>query len=339
MPEYLKEIREETLGRFNDLRGKLANAEALIAGKACVYATGSFGRLEAGPSSDLDLFIVSETEGKNKNNQTVIERRLSGIDEICLKYHLVKAVDDCGIAPFDGSGKYLEVHEIDDFSSKLGKREDDYRNTLTGRLLLLLESRPLLGRTTYDSLLENVIEAYFRDFKANEDNFVPAFMVNDILRMWRTFAVNYELERRKPGKGFRIKNLKLKYSRMITCYSAVIYLLAQHIRAKTVKPADVRTMVALTPSERLEWVAADAIIANKQEAARFTSLMADVLEDYSAFLKFTHRKKEEIEAEFDEKFAEWRANSYDFGRKFAEALTILGQSDDPIDGLYRIILI
>nr|WP_167381897.1 nucleotidyltransferase domain-containing protein [Novosphingobium panipatense] len=339
MPEYLKEIRKETLARFNNLRLKLADAEDLIAEKACVYATGSFGRLEAGPSSDLDLFIVSETEEKEKHDKKVIERRLTGIDEICLKYHLVKAVDDSGIAPFDGSGKYLEVHEIDDFASKLGKREDDYHNTLTGRLLLLLESRPLLGLATYDSLLDNVIDAYFQDFKTNEDNFVPAFMVNDILRMWRTFAVNYELERRKPGNGFRIKNLKLKYSRMITCYSAVIYLLAQHIRAKTVKPEDVRVMVGLTPSERLEQVAANAIIPNEQEATRFTSLMADVLDDYSAFLKFTHGKKEEIEAEFDEKFAEWRENSYEFGRKFAEALTILGQSGDPLDGLYRIILI
>jgi hypothetical protein len=264
---------------------------------------------------------------------------LNGIDEIRLKYHLVEAVDDCGIAPFDGSGKYLEVHGIGDFASKLGKREDDYHNTLTGRLLLLLESRPLLGRNTYDALLENVIQAYFGDFEGNEDKFVPAFMVNDILRMWRTFAVNYELERRKPGKGFRIKNLKLKYSRMITCYSAIMYLLARHIRSGTVTPADVQTMVALTPSERLERVAVGAAIPDERGAEQFTSLMADVLKDYSAFLEFSHRNKTEIGAEFDENFPVWRVNSYDFGRKFAEALTILGQSGGPLDGLYRIILI
>jgi len=339
LPEYLRHARAQTLSRFEDLRDKLSDAEALIAGKACVYATGSFGRLEAGPFSDLDLFIVSETEKKEKNGTNILVHRLNGIDEIRLKYYLVQAVDDCGIAPFDGSGKYLEVHGIGDFASKLGEREDDYHNTLTGRLLLLLESRQLLGRQTYDSLLDNVIAAYFRDFEANEAEFIPAFLVNDILRMWRTFAVNYELERRKPGKGFRIKNLKLKYSRMITCYSAVMYLLAQHIRANTVTPANVRAMVALTPSERLERVGSDAAIPDKQEAARFASLIANVIADYSAFLELTHREKKEIEAEFDDKFAEWRMNSYDFGRKFAETLTILGQSGNLFDGLYRIILI
>jgi hypothetical protein len=339
LPEYLKHVREESYTRFSGLRDKLTNAETLVSGKACVYATGSFGRLEAGPFSDLDLFIVSETEKKERNGKNITVRRLDGIDEIRLKYHLVEAVSGCGIAPFDGGGKYLEVHGIGDFVDKLGKREDDYYNTLTGRLLLLLESRPLLGSETYDKLLANVIEAYFGDFKDNKDEFVPAFMVNDILRMWRTFAVNYELERGKPGKGFRIKNLKLKYSRMITCYSAVMYLLERHTHADTVTPLDVRTMVALTPSERLERVADQAVIPNEQEAARFALLMTAILADYSAFLELTHRKKEEIEAEFDDKFTEWRKNSYEFGRKFAEALTLLGQSGTPLDGLYRIILI
>ncbi|KFD27104.1 nucleotidyltransferase domain-containing protein [Sphingobium yanoikuyae] len=71
MSEYLKRVRTETFRRFQDLKDKLNDAEALIAGKACVYATGSFGRLEAGSSSDLDLFIVSETEEVEKNGTKI----------------------------------------------------------------------------------------------------------------------------------------------------------------------------------------------------------------------------------------------------------------------------
>ncbi len=335
---YLESVRAQSLKRFEDLRSKLAAAERLVAGKACVYATGSFGRMEAGPLSDLDLFIVVETDVKRKNGKEITVNRLNGIDEIKLKHSLIEAVEVCNIAPFDGAGKYLEMHGIDDFATKLGEREDDFLNTLTGRLLLLLESRPLLGQPVYERLLDKVVTAYFGDFPNNEGDFVPAFLVNDILRMWRTFAVNYELERRKGGNGYRIKNLKLKYARMITCYSAVMYLLARHIAVGTVSPTDVKEMVALTPSERLEWIA-EYVSPAGDNGQRFTGLMHEVLDDYSTFLAFSHRPKEKIEAEFESCFPQWRKDSYNFGRKFAEALTILGQSSSPFDGLYRIILI
>ena len=196
--KYIEFAREGTLRRLEELRIKLADAESLISGKACVYATGSFGRLEAGPHSDLDLFIVVD---ETKNVEGVKVRQLDGIEEIRLKYKLIMAGKKCQIADFDGGGKYLESHTIEAFVKDLGTREEDYNNTLTGRLLLLLESRPLLGEDLYGHLLNNVIDAYFGDFEGNERNFLPAFLTNDILRMWRTFCVNYEQSRKKGGSG------------------------------------------------------------------------------------------------------------------------------------------
>jgi predicted nucleotidyltransferase len=335
---YLERVRSNTELRFQQLKGSLAEAERLLAGRACVYATGSFGRMEAGPLSDLDLFIVVETDWETKYGERVIVNRLDGIEEIRLKHRLIEAVETCGIAPFDGAGKYLEVHGMGDFVNELGSRKDDYLNTLTGRLLLLLESRPLLGACTYDRLLDNVISAYFRDYVGNESDFVPAFLVNDILRMWRTFAVNYELQRKKGGSGYRIKNLKLKYSRMITCYSAVMYLLARHVETGAVSPGDVKEMVTLTPAERLHATVGQAAPPGP-DGGRFASLIGEVLDDYADFLAFSHRPPAEIEAESEHGFLQWRQDSYNFGRKFAEAVTLLGQSSSPFDGLYRIILI
>ena len=43
----LERRREETRRRVAELQAHLASAESLIAGKACAYATGSFGREEA----------------------------------------------------------------------------------------------------------------------------------------------------------------------------------------------------------------------------------------------------------------------------------------------------
>ena len=60
----LADRRSATAIRIASLSGRLKAAEALAKGKACVFATGSFGRREAGPYSDLDPFIAGKSDGK-----------------------------------------------------------------------------------------------------------------------------------------------------------------------------------------------------------------------------------------------------------------------------------
>lgn len=332
---YLERARTDSERRFETLRTHLGPAEALIAGRACVYATGSFGRLEAGPLSDLDLFIVVDTLDGDRGKA----RLLDGIDEIKLKCHLIDAVNRGGIAKFDANGRYLESHGIEDFVLALGSRTDDFQNTFTGRLLLLLESRPLLGCDIYDRLLNDVVSAYFRDYPGNESSFVPSFLINDILRLWRTFCVNYEFSRKKGGDDIKIKNLKLKFSRMMTCYSGILYLLSIHAKVGSVSPADVKAMVALTPTERLEGLRQESCLTGTQAQPVFAELIRVVLSEYSHFLALTHRPKETVLAAYHEHADAWKQSSYRFGQHFAEALSMLGMSKGGFDGLYRMVLI
>lgn len=332
---YLEKAKGDSECRFEALRARLGPAETLIAGRACVYATGSFGRLEAGPLSDLDLFIVIDTKDGNKGPV----RALDGIDETKLKFHLITAVEQSGIAGFDAGGRYLDSHGIGDFVSALGSQKDDFQNTLTGRLLLLLESRPLLGRDIYDLLLSDVVHAYFRDYSGNEKNFVPSFLINDILRLWRTFCVNYEFSRKKGGDDIKIKNLKLKFSRMLTCYSGILYLLSIHVAAGTVSPQDVKAMVALTPTGRLQHLRNENCLADPNVRRAFAGLIDGILGEYSHFLGLTHQSKAEVLAAYKEQADDWKQSSYRFGQQFAEALAMLGMSKGRFDGLYRMILI
>jgi len=336
---YIVEVRKSTQLRTERLLAKLSEAEAMVANKACVYATGSFGRLEAGTDSDLDLFIVVKTKKEEKRGRPIRVNQLDGVDEIKLKYHIVSAVQEVGIADFDGGGKYLDSHQIGDFTEWLGSQEDDYRNTLTGRLLMLLESRPLLGKQVYDELLKNVIAAYFKDYETNKDNFVPAFLVNDILRMWRTFCVNYEFNRTKGGSDWKIKNLKLKYSRMLTCYSAILYLLAVFAKSNTVSPTAVKAMVGLTPTERLESLLNSVFINAEAGRELLDEKIRRLLELYSDFLAFAHMDRKTRDPDFERDEAEWRQKSYQFGETFAEALSIVGETDKGTSRLYRMILI
>ncbi|QRG07919.1 nucleotidyltransferase domain-containing protein [Xanthobacter dioxanivorans] len=247
--------RKDTDHRTESLRSHLGSAEALIRGSACVYSTGSFGRREAGSDSDLDLFIVSKLKDESAKKP---ESRLRQLDEICLKADLIKATRELGIKDFDGDGQYLSHYTIKDIKDKLGKPEDDALNTFTARLLLLLESKPLIGVDVYREIIDDVIAAYWRDYEDHKDEFIPAFLVNDILRLWRTLCVNYEARTEKEPEEKNIKrrkkNYTLKHSRLLTCYSGIMFLLAKYRLFGSVAPSDVREMVSLSPTERLEWM-------------------------------------------------------------------------------------
>ena len=142
---------------------------------------------------------------------------------------------------------------------RLGTQHDDFLNTFTARLLLLLESRCLVEEGVYRSVVDHVLAPYWRDFPGHESDFVPAFLANDILRLWRTLCVNYEARTRQEPieekAKRRLKNYKLKHSRLLTCFSAILMLLAVHSRGGTVVPDDAREMVRRTPTERLGWIA------------------------------------------------------------------------------------
>lgn len=66
MGKVIEERRQFSDGRFQLLRDSLDKAEEICGDRACVYATGSFGRREASEHSDIDLFIVSLSDADKK---------------------------------------------------------------------------------------------------------------------------------------------------------------------------------------------------------------------------------------------------------------------------------
>jgi hypothetical protein len=216
---------------------------------------------------------------------------------------------------------------VEEIVSTLGKPEDDVNNTFTARLLLLLESRPLIGEAIYNDVIPKVVQAYCRDYPDHAGEFVPGFLANDILRMWRTFCVNYEARtqsapRKKKAKR-RLKNYKLKHVRLLTCYSALLYLLVQFLRKGTVSPDDISSMVALTPTRRLEW------LSRQSEAAPAKSKFEELLTLYEEFLVRTDASEEEMVERFlDETIRrEYFESAYRFGDLVFEVLQDVGRSN------------
>jgi hypothetical protein len=301
----------------------LKEAADLADGKACVYATGSFGRCEASRHSDLDLFILGKGDGK-AGPDGVEGSLLKRLDEICIKADLIEATRKLKIPEFSGDGRYLTHYSVHEFTRALGTPEDDVTNTFTARLLLLLESCPLVGSAVYQEVIEEVVAQYWRDYGDHKTDFMPAFLANDILRLWRTFCVNYEarterVPEEQKAKG-KLKNYKLKHSRLLTCYSALLYVLAIYDRHGTVSPSDAVEMIRLTPTERLEW------ILRQPDLDRAHNEVTELLAQYELFLTATNNQEVELVRRFMDKptSQSYLADAYRFGDLVFKVLTRIG---------------
>jgi hypothetical protein len=263
---------------------------------------------------------LGENDGRRARNGGG-KSRLRRLDEICIKADLIKVTRQLGIPEFDGDGRYLVHYSVHELTETLGKPEDDATNTFTARLLLLLESRPLLERTVYRQVTKEVIAEYWRDYEDHRSEFIPAFLANDILRLWRTFCVNYEARtKRTPASEKakrKLKNYKLKHSRLLTCYSALLYLLAVHRRQKSVRQADALSMIKLTPTERLEWLRDQPYLSG----ARGT--IKRLLDQYERFLETTNTGEAELVRRFMDKktSAQYMKAASKFGDLMFDALT------------------
>src|SRR5439155_17316696 len=103
---------------------------------------------------------------------------------------------------------------FDDLVTKIGL-DDDTNTNLTRRMLLLLESVAVSGQDVWETCWTAVLERYLaRGLKSHRP---PRFLLNDLVRYWRTICVDFEGKHPLGGRGgdpkWVTRNAKLRTSR------------------------------------------------------------------------------------------------------------------------------
>ena len=265
---------------LRQVQGELAKHPAGRQKELCVFAAGSLGRFETGRVSDLDVFFLCHRKRKQSS-----ERSVSRLVEIETFSDLIKVNDSLKLPSFSGDGRYLKIHELDDLIMATGDSRDDSENLFTTRLLLLLESKHLSNEPVYQLAIQRVMEMYFRDGRGKK-NFKPLFLLNDILRYWRTLCLNYERDRAEPGKAWWKRNLNLKFSRKLTVFSTVLAIIAKGMST----PTDFKRISGKVPLERL------ASALDSMGDRRLLVGFRAMLNDYEDFLAAkSHKELEAID--------------------------------------------
>ena len=177
--------------------------------KITVVAVGSYGRGEASESSDIDAYIMFDSD---RAAADVIASELKEIEKI-LNSHVLKETGSTGTFGADVCIRFT------DMLSNIGGK-DDSNAQITRRLLFLLEGTWLYGEDRFRQYRLELLSRYIKPSGA--DGKIARFLLNDIIRYYRTIATDFEHKVSDQKQEWGLRQVKLRFSRKILYFGGIV---------------------------------------------------------------------------------------------------------------------
>ncbi len=159
---------------------------------------------------------------------------------------------------------------------------DDTSKAFTTRILILLESIPILKEDLYEKLINNLCGTYLEEF-IREGKY-PLFLTNEIIRFWRTMCIDYRWKKVETEKTWGDRNIKLRFSRKLLCFSSLLLLVL--LNKKKIGYQEFSNYVHCPPSIKLMHV--HNIVSNNgltKNDENVLKIIENILIGYNEFLE------------------------------------------------------
>ncbi|MGW5524633.1 MULTISPECIES: hypothetical protein [Gordonia] len=253
--------REMLAGKVQQI---IEGVEGISPDTVDVLACGSLARQEHSDASDVDYLIVSSS------------LRFAALRDAGHQIHRL-------VAELDGkpgaSGIFGQAVGMFDLIERVGL-QDDTNISHTRRMEILLESVSLTGGDIRSQIVRAIIDRYTTSRSSMGP---PRFLINDVLRYWRTITVDFQAKRdgSHDQQKMILRYLKLRITRKILLASSVLPLI-------TVSPSSndrdtyINELAALFDDPPLCRLIATTTRLDDADAVENTRVVCRVLNDFLA---------------------------------------------------------